>query len=106
MMSSRQLARTVVDGKLLTFRFSSGEDLVGYLAGMDDFHWLVLTSEGCMVLVHKGSASRISVAAESTYDDEERLSLLEQVVRPFREYLVQENLVPAHSVRPNASRGT
>lgn len=86
-MSSKQLARTVLDGKKVTFRFTSGEMVEGYLCGMDDFHWMVVTSEGRKHLVHKGSASIIDLADDPSYADEENHSSLEQVVGPFRRFV-------------------
>jgi hypothetical protein len=98
-MSAKQLARTVVDGRLLTFCFlgpmgDGGPILCGYLAGADDFHWLIVTAEGRKVLVHKGSAATIWFGDESTFVDEPEHEVLEAIVRPFREFLISENLAP------------
>lgn len=86
-MSSKQLARTVLDGKKVAFRFASGETVEGYLCGMDDFHWMVVTPEGSKHLVHKGSASIITLADIASYASEPKRSDLEQVVGPFRRFV-------------------
>jgi hypothetical protein len=105
-MTRRQLARTVADGRLLTFTLTDGgEPVVGYLGGMDDFHWMVLTPDAEMFFVHKGSAPRVKIAVEATYESEEKRDILERIIGPFREHLVEANLVPAHAVRQNASKG-
>lgn len=84
-MSSKQLARTVVDGRKIALSLPYPQDKVeGYLAGMDDFHWLVLDPNGQQHLIHKGSASRITLADEPTYQDEPERELLERIVGPFR----------------------
>lgn len=85
-MSSKQLARTVLDGRQITFRVS-GEQITGYLCGMDDFHWMVVTPLGNKHLVHKGSASVIDLADYSSYEREPNHALLEEVVGPFRRYV-------------------
>lgn len=89
-MSSKQLARTVKDGKLLSFRFAGlEENLTGYLCGMDDYHWMVVTASGSLHLVHKGGAIVIDIAFNRTYEFEENHSELEKVVAPFRKYVNQ-----------------
>lgn len=89
-MSSKQLARTVLDGRLLTFRLTSGAEVEGYLSGMDDFHWMVVTPTGQKYLLHKGSTALIALAEDCVYADEPKLNQLEKVVRPFREFIARE----------------
>jgi hypothetical protein len=89
-MSSKQLAKTVLDGRRVTFRFPSGEMVEGYLCGMDDYHWMVITSEGKKHLVHKGSASIIDLADINSYSGERKHSDLERVVGPFRRFMEAE----------------
>jgi len=88
-MSTKQLARTVIDGRLLHFRFASGvpSNLKGYLCGMDDFHWMIVTSKGQQHLVHKGSASIITIADEPSYADEPEREALEKLVAPYRSWV-------------------
>lgn len=106
-MTRSQLARTVADGKLISFTLLDGEPpVIGYLAGMDDFHWFVLTPEVEQVFVHKGSASRFSVASESTYDAEPRRDELEKIIASFRSSLAREGLVPPHTVRQQSQGAT
>ncbi len=84
-MSSKQLARTVVDGRLLTFHLLNGESIKGYLCGMDDFHWMIVTTDEEKHLIHKAAAALIKIAPEPTYDEKHRSSGLEEVISPFRQ---------------------
>lgn len=97
-LSTKQLARTAVDGKALTIRVD-GENLRGYLCGMDDFHWMIVTPDGEKHLVHKGSASIITLADEPSYEAEENHDVLERVVGPFREAMIRDhfNRTPARA---------
>lgn len=83
-MSSKQLAWTVVDGRLLTFHLLNGDSINGYLCGMDDFHWMIVTVGGKKHLIHKAAAALIDIASEPTYG-EHRSSALEEVISPFRQ---------------------
>lgn len=89
-MSSKQLARTVLDGRRLTFRLNSGAEIEGYLSGMDDFHWMVVTPDGQKYLLHKGSTALIALGDESTYKTEPLHFEMEKIVRPFREFVSRE----------------
>ena len=83
-MSSKQLAKTVVEGRMVTFWFTTTlEPITGYLCGMDDFHWMVVTPHDEKHLVHK-SAALVDLHTESTYGDEIMRPLLDDVVQPFR----------------------
>lgn len=86
-LSSKQLARTVIDGKRVTFRVGPEAEVVGYLCGMDDFHWMVVTPDTQVHLVHKGQASIITLADESTYEGEPQHEALEKIVAPFRAFV-------------------
>lgn len=86
-MSVKQIARTVVDGRLVTFHIFDGEPICGYVAGMDDYNWLVVTPAGDKHLVHKGSCPRTDLHDESTYETEPNREEIEKVVGPFRRYV-------------------
>lgn len=86
-MSSKQLARTVLHGRAVTFRFASGEPITGYLCGMDDFHYMIVTPQGQKHLIHKGSASIITLADTPSYESEPLLPDLEKIVGPFRTHV-------------------
>jgi hypothetical protein len=92
-MSSRQLATTVVEGRMVTFHFLSDalDPIEGYLCGMDDFHWMVVTPLNEKHLIHK-SAARVDLHSESTYGDEDMYSYLEEVVSPFRDFVERTGL--------------
>lgn len=97
-MSTKQMARTVQDGKKVHFRWHPDADgIEGYLCGMDDFHWMVVTPEGRTILVHKGSAPIIDIATEATLHDEPGRAALEAVITPFRKAMQRE-----HNLRPVA----
>ena len=88
-MSTKQLARTVLDGRLLTFTPLVGEPITGYLCGMDDFHWMVVTPYGSKHLVHKASAPVIDFG-DCRYIEEPDHPVLEKVVGPFRRFVEAE----------------
>jgi hypothetical protein len=100
-MSSKQLARTVLDGRRLIFRLTSGVEVEGYLSGMDDFHWMVVTTEGQKFLLHKGSTALIALGDESTYKSEPLHYEMEKIIRPFREFISREFY--GREVAPSAS---
>lgn len=65
-MSDRQMARAAVDGRLIIFvqELSSrlnetDRSMAGYLVGMDDYHWMIVSESHLMdeeppvILVHK-----------------------------------------------------
>ena len=85
-MSSRQLARTVLDGRLLRFSLTSGSAIEGYLCGMDDYHWMVVTSSVEKHLIHKGATTHVTLL-DASYDTEEKHADLEAIVGPFRRHL-------------------
>lgn len=89
-MSTRQLARTVLDGQMISFFFEGGERVSGYLSGQDDYHWLVMRPTAEIVLVHKGSVPRIELGAESTYNKEPLHDELERTIGPFRRFVETE----------------
>ena len=98
-MSSKQMARTVLDGRMVTFTWpQSGAMVTGYLCGMDDFHWMVIEPSTTKHLVHKGQSPLISFAAKKSYDGELNKAALEQVIGPFREALAEQGLIPPRSV--------
>lgn len=95
-MSSKQLARTVLDGKQVTVWDGTSEaPVTGYLCGMDAYHWLIITpDDGEIHLIHK-SAPRIKIHREKTYSVEPSHARLEKVVGPFRTSLTETGLIPA-----------
>lgn len=101
-MSSKQLARTVLHGRLLTFRLLTGDSITGYLCGMDDFHWMVVTGEGQKHLIHKASAGLITLADTASFEEEPLRDELEKIVGPFREF-VQRSFFGRNTASPPAS---
>lgn len=96
-MSSKQLARTVVDGRRINLTVSGLDQILsGYLCGMDDFHYLIITPDCQTHLIHKGSAPAISLGG-LLYESEGRRDDLEKVVGPFRTAVQQLHLAPHHA---------
>lgn len=91
------MARTVLDGKKITFDFGFAS-VTGYLCGMDDFHWMVVTSDGQQHLIHKGQTPLISLGPDKTYDAEPSKDRLEKVIGPFRSRLAETGLIPQRVV--------
>lgn len=103
-MSSKQLARTVMLGRRIALTLTNGEKIVGYLCGMDDFHWMVVTPDGEKALTHKGNVSVVRLGEESTYESEPKREELEKVVGPFRQFVAgfyfgQDDSAPATTER-------
>lgn len=90
-MSTKQLARTVLDGRKVTFNLGF-EVVTGYLCGMDDFHWAVITPHAQVHLVHK-SAPLASIESQASYANEPTRAALEKVVGPFRATLTEDGLI-------------
>lgn len=87
-MSTRQIARSVLGGHKVTFAYERMEPVVGYVAGMDEYHWLVLDPKSLRRrLVHKGLAPIVDIDEEPSYLEEKRLADLEEVIAPFRKNL-------------------
>ena len=93
-MSTKQLLATVRDGRMVTFFLAgvSGENpgpvtISGYLAGIDDYHWLVFEpKEERLFLVHKGNVAAVEIDRESTYASGQTADS-EKVIAPFRGYV-------------------
>lgn len=99
-MSSKQLAMTVVKAQQITITTSTGDVVSGYLGGMDDFHWMVVDLNADVVLVHK-SAPKIEINSGcESYSELPNHTLIEKIVRPFRDSLQEEGLVPPRSSSP------
>lgn len=86
-MSTKELCRSVVDGRVLTLYFGDGSTLVGYLCGIDDFTYRIVDANGNIEIIHKTGAPRVRVG-EARYDEEQNKDTLERVVRPFREWVL------------------
>jgi hypothetical protein len=88
-LSTKQLGFAVKEGRQVHFEFPDREPITGYICGMDDFHWMVITPQGNKKLIHKGSASAIELPNEATYDTEPQKELLDSVVLPFRRWVLR-----------------
>ena len=91
-MSSKQIARSVLNGHLVTFAYERMPPVIGYVAGMDEYHWLVLDpTSGKRRLIHKGLSPIIEIEESSSYLelDVDHLRRLEEVLAPFRRKLAE-----------------
>lgn len=85
-MSTKQMAQTVKDGRAVTLEFAEGQTLHGYLAGMDDYYWLVVDPDTAgITLVRKGAVGAVVFDAEAGYLSAPAYSKIEPIIRPFRE---------------------
>lgn len=95
-VSNRQLAYTVRDGRRVTFHIPNLDPVLGYLAGMDDYHWLVVTPDLKLHLVHKGF-SRVDLGTldqKGDLESEANKDEIQKLIRPFLQYLQKRHLIP------------
>lgn len=93
-MSSKQLAYVATAGRQIRFDFlSSGACVIGYLVGMDDFHWMVATVDAvdatiCTVLLHKGAVDMVTLTGTRVLTDEDPSAkvAIEEIGRPFFDF--------------------
>lgn len=86
-MTLSQLGRTVLRGQRITVWLPEGEDVTGYLAGMDDDCWLILDPEGEQLrqyLVRKPTSPVLEIHAERTYAQEPLHREMEVIIVHFR----------------------
>lgn len=69
------MAYAAVDGRKVTFRLATGEPIIGYVVGMDDYHWHVAHTDASQnvvtTLVHKGLAPAVTISPHSTLVNED-----------------------------------
>lgn len=89
--SDRQIYQAVKQGKAVQFVTVCGEKVTGWVFGMDDYHWGVVTPTGEVHCVHK-SAPLMTVTdhllerqAVGTRED------IEPLVQPFYERVMREH---------------
>lgn len=90
-MSVKQLAQTVRYGRKVTFLVFDGDPITGYLGGMEDEYFLVLspTEDGFekWVLNRSGNpAFRLHTTA--TYEKEPQREAMEEIIGPFRGWVI------------------
>lgn len=96
-VSTKQLALAARQGRRVHFFFSGKADpIVGYVAGLDDFHVKVVapgvSSEGDVLLIHKTAPDYIRVEGRSSYDDTLKVyPWMDAIVGPYREALTRGN---------------
>lgn len=98
-VSTKQLARTVLDGRPVFFyaTIEMTNRVRGYLTGMDDYHYFVVSplEDGSkqfrVMLLHKSAIAVMVLGGDATYADEPAHDILESLVAPYRAWL-QTNL--------------
>jgi hypothetical protein len=95
-VSTKQLAYTVRDGRLVIFHLSNDVAVKGYLAGMDGYHWLVITPALSIFLIHKSCAyvDLGKLDQEPSLANEDNKDEIERLVRPFRQWLRERDIIP------------
>jgi hypothetical protein len=107
-MSSRQMARAATDGRRISFQWvaSNGNyvaPLDGYLVGMDDFHWLVLTTPNQQIaLIHKTSPdiTLIKKSCSLTSESEATQLAVEEMGRAFFNFCDRTYLGKSETTQP------
>lgn len=87
-LSRKQIARSVLNGQQVTCTSAGIEVATGYVFGMDDFHWAVVSPGGETTLVHK-AGTHVKIHPDHTYDGlpEDQRETLEPMIRPFRDFV-------------------
>jgi hypothetical protein len=88
-LSTKQMAKTVVEGRIVEFHMPDASVHSGYLCGMDDYHWMIINREMVKSLIHKAGAPRIVLPDVDSYDEipPEIRDKMEVLVAPFRDYV-------------------
>lgn len=83
-MSTKQISRAATDGRKLAFNTMS-TSVVGYVVGMDDYHWLVMNLiSDTLALVHKGSTPTVIFMEEMLAGEGDDLQeRVREVGQPF-----------------------
>lgn len=97
-LSDKQVAYSVRDGQQVTAYLDGHEPVTGYVYGADDYHWALVTPDLGRYLIHK--STHLMFGREDTYATEPNHDGLEQLVGPFRAWVLA-----AHFGRQPASRG-
>lgn len=88
--SDKQIYRAVKDGRLITFHVFADLTVRGYVYGMDDYHWAVVTADTQTWMVHK-SAPAVQVSAASSLEEEPNREAIEAIVSPYRNRVLSEH---------------
>lgn len=91
--TERQIYWSVRNGRRCTFRVFDDDPIIGYVAGMDRYNYLVVcpTNAGRIrrLLVHKTVPS-IELHEESSLEDEPQRDELVAAIAPFRSWIMRE----------------
>lgn len=87
--SDKQIAHTVKDSQAIEVTLPSGDSVVGWVYGMDAYHWGVIDQAGVCHVLHKTGASfRIhDLVIEDLPED--RSKVIEATTRSFRAYVMR-----------------
>ncbi len=85
-LSDKQVAYSVRDGCPVTAYLDGHGPVTGYIYGADDYHWVLVTSDLDRFLIHK--STHLMFGREDTYAGERRHDELEQLVGPYRAWVL------------------
>lgn len=92
--SDKQIAFAVRDGHPVQVRLANGEHLVtlGYVIGVDDYHWVVIDHDLCTHLVHK-SAPCVTILSHLSLDQDSHpnVSAIREAAAGFRERVLKDH---------------
>lgn len=96
-MSLRQLALAVSYGRKISFHIFDNDPVTGYLAAMDDTFFLVLMpvqsgTSFIRKLVARSSITLVDLHDVETYSSEPCRTDMEEIVAPFRSWIVKNLL--------------
>lgn len=78
--SDKQILGAAKRGKTVSVVLPNGEEVEGWICGMDAFHWGIVSANGDVTLIHKSAPSlRIGDSIEMT-------ELARKVAEPFQRY--------------------
>jgi hypothetical protein len=89
-MSVKQLAQTVRYGRKITFLVFDGDPITGYLGGMDEEYFYVLSPihEGFeRWVINRAGNPAFMLHAEATYDGEPQREAMEEIIGRFRGWI-------------------
>ncbi len=105
-VSTKQIAKAVLDGRRVTIHNAVTNPLSGYVCGMDEHHLMLVDPSSLeILLVHKISGAPVlSISPTATYHLEPQREALDSIVVPFRSFIEREHFgrpVSAHSNEVN-----
>lgn len=91
--SDRQIFAAVKDGRAIEFVLPATTErkVIGWVYGVDDYHWGVVDQRGSTFLVHKSAPLLQILPARLDQLSEHVRDCVEPLVAPFRAYVMREH---------------